>query len=73
MTIVPVFNTVIVPYTNIYFQTDNYVRMAGKQPEENAGKGGRYLLPVALQGGLSEEPVLERRVLRHSGRSCRLQ
>ena len=35
MTIVPVFNTVIVPYTNIYFQTDNYVRMAGKQPEEN--------------------------------------
>ncbi|MBQ9065638.1 MAG: endopeptidase La [Blautia sp.] len=34
MTIVPVYNMVIVPYTDIYIQTDNYVRMAGRKPEE---------------------------------------
>ena len=35
MTIVPVYNKVIVPYTNIFLQTDSYVRMAGRKPEED--------------------------------------
>ena len=35
MTIVPVYNMVIVPYTSIYLQTDSYVRMASRKPEED--------------------------------------
>ena len=34
MTIVPVYNIVIIPDSSVYLQTDSYVRMAGKQPEE---------------------------------------
>ena len=34
MTIVPVYNISIVPNADLYLQTDNYTRMAGKAPEE---------------------------------------
>ena len=34
MTIVPVYNMAVVPNADLYLQTDNYTRMAGKKPEE---------------------------------------
>ena len=34
MTVLPVYNMVLVPDANIYMQTDNYTRMAGKTPSE---------------------------------------
>ncbi len=34
MTIVPIYNMSAVPNADIYLQTDNYTRMAGRKPEE---------------------------------------
>ena len=34
MTIVPVYNMTIIPESDSYIQTDHFVKMAGKNPEE---------------------------------------
>ena len=52
MTVVPVYNVVVVPDSNIYFGIDNYKKMTGRAPFE-----GEKVILMILRADDSREDL----------------
>ena len=59
MTIVPVYNMTIIPESDSYIQTDHFVKMAGKNPEEGERIIFLFLKKDEVKQTLTEDSFYE--------------